>query len=168
MRNYKILNKIIFTLILLFIFSGIASAKINTGTDNFDGSKWLYVQNIQESSMFSLQDYYRLTTSFNLVKGSKNLIISYSTNTIYAIDNTIKIKIDDNIYTLTTESNSNYGNNKATIVFGLPEEIMKPLINTKNDIKIRITYNDISGSYIKDFKLPYNFLKEMQEMYTTK
>lgn len=157
---------------MFLLITNVCFAKIYVGKDDFDGSHWYYTQNEKTPAVFSLENNYRLVTTFNYVfkdnlnPGSKNLVIDYQEDNVYAIGQNLKVKIDNVIWTLTTNSLSSRSNGSVSIVFGLPDNFLQALFTTKNDVIIRFDYNDLSGQYMKEYKLPIKFIQEANTMYT--
>jgi uncharacterized protein YqfB (UPF0267 family) len=155
------------------MFQGVSFAKIYYDTDKFDGHKWYYTTNSQDKDMFNLlEPYYNIDTTFNLVQCadgsySPNMILDYTTNDVYSIEPTIKIRIDDTIFTITSNSNSSLSNGSVSEVWSVEGNFYKALINTKNTVSVRFNYHDLTGVYTKDYKLKYKFIKEVQDMYNT-
>ena len=145
----------------------ISFAKIYYDTDKFDNSKWYYTTDMQDKGMFNFAEpYYRINTTFNLVGNtSRNLILNYATDDVYSIDKTIKIRIDDTLFTITSTATSSLGNNSVTEVWGVTDNFYKALMATKNNVLIRFYYHDITGSYSKDYTLKYKYIKDVQDMY---
>jgi hypothetical protein len=168
------IKRILLVCLALLMMQGVCWAKIEKQVDKFDGSYAYYVND------FWREDYgqIHIDTTFNLVFsdgdtiGSPNLILYYSCYdkayaSAYAIDPTIKMRIDDTIYTWDSNSSSTRSNGSVSIVFGLPDNIYKPLINTKKDVAIRFTYHTLSGHYQKDYTIPFKTIKDVQTMYKT-
>lgn len=151
----------------------VSFAKIFYDTDKFDGHKWYYTTDTQDKDMFNLlEPYYRIDTTFNIVQNlnseyTKNLILNYTTDDVYNIEPTIKIRIDDTIFTITTPSNSSLSNGTVTEVWSVSGDFYAALMNTKNNVLIRFNYHDTTGSYTKDYTMKYKYIKEVQDMYNT-
>lgn len=168
------MKKLLLLFCCLLLAQTVCFAKIGKQVDSFDGSYCYYVD-----------DYYRadngqihIDTTFNLVfsdgdtVGAPNIILNYACydddySPPYSIDQTIKMRIDDTIFTWDSNSTSTRGNNSVELVTSLPSNVLKSLMETKKDIAVRFTYHTLSGHYRKDYSIPYKTIQEVQEMYRT-
>lgn len=168
------MKRIILCLFLLLIVPSLSFAQIYYKVDNFDGKKSYYTTNNQQPSMLSLKGFYDLDTTFNLIKkrdaDSRNLIIQYSDQDVYYMEPIIRIRIDDTVFTLTTDNKCSLSQthiNTVDNVWSVSGDLYTALMNTKNDVLVRFNYHNVSGEYTKDYKLKYKYIKEVQDMYNT-
>lgn len=168
------MKKLLLFCLCMLLLQSVCFAKIGKQVDSFDGSYCYYVD-----------DYYRadngqihIDTTFNLVfsdgdtVGAPNIILNYACydddySPPYSIDQTIKMRIDDTIFTWDSPLSSTRSNSSVELVTGLPPTVFKALMSTKKDISIRFTYKALSGHYRKDYSIPYKTIQEVQEMYRT-
>lgn len=160
------MRKIFIICSILLLFQGICFAKIEHGSDSFDGTSCYYVDH--SPSILSM-DY--LNSSFivfykNNTYDGKGFEITISKDDGYSIDDTIKMQIDDTIYTWKTNADSI---RSASVYrsFPIPDNVYNKLMNTKQNIAVRFYYSSLSGDYEMDFVIPYKKVQEAQKMFET-
>lgn len=153
----------------LLLMQGVCLAKIQKQVDKFDGSYCYYVDTIY----FPGYADSHVITSFTLFPDAENgdekyLQISLYSRTAYAIEPTIKIRIDDTIYTWTSNGSSSRGNSTVDFTFLIPDNVYDALMKTEKNVAVRFFYKDITGDYKEEFAISYKkTIKDVQAMYKT-
>lgn len=151
----------------LLLMQGVCLAKIQKQVDKFDGSYCYFVNHSLSDLEFSF-----LLSSFNVfftpdnIYDGKTFEICFTKDNGYSIHDTIKLHIDDTIYTWKTESDSI----RSAFVkrsFPIPSNVLDALMQTKKGIIVRFYFSALSGDYVKDFVIPYKRIKEIQTMFHT-
>lgn len=165
------MKRILLVCLMVLLVQGVCLAKIEKQVDDFDASYAYYVNDYHQESSLT-HPYIRIRSTFNLVFdndntiGSTNLILSFKQDDVYSMDSTINMRIDNNIYTWSTDP-STRSNDSVELVFDLPSNVYDAIMKTKKDIAVRFTYHSLTGHYKKDYIIPFKTIKDVQTMYKT-
>ena len=162
------MKRILLICLALLMVQSVCWAKIEKEVDKFDGSICYYV----DATYYDPYNPQYTVASFTLFPDPENgdrkyLQIFLNSKTAYAIEPTIKVQIDDTIYTWDSNHQSSRRNGAVDFTFTLPANVYEALLNTNKNISLRFFYKDISGDYKQDFAIPYKKIKEVQTMYKT-
>ena len=160
------MKRILLTCLALLMLQGVCLAKIEKGSDHFEGTYWYFVDHSRSDSTMNF-----LCSSFIVffrqgdIYDGTSFEIAFLSDDGYAIGDTIKMQIDDTIFTWETSVSSSRG---AFVrrSFPLPEPVYSALMNTKKNVAVRFYYYSLSGDYKKDYVIPFKTIKEAQELFT--
>lgn len=163
---------LVFMFLLLITLQSTCLAKIEKGSDSFDGTYWYHVDYTYSPPILSLESYtidsgFGISFAPDIPQGTNYYYLSFRQDSTYFIGNTIKMNIDNIVYTWTTAANSSRGNDFVTRTFPLPTNVYDAILKTTKPITVRFSYEDTSGSYSKDYVIPYKNIKDVQTMYST-
>ena len=160
------MKRILLLCLALLMVQSVCLAKIKEGSDHFEGTYWYYVN---YSGSASTMDY--LESSFIVffrqgdIYDGKSFEIAFLRDDGYAIGDTIKMQIDDTIFTWETTVDS-YRGAFVQRSFPLPEPVYTALMNTKKNVAVRFYFYSLSGDFREDYVLPFKVIKEAQELFT--
>ncbi|QJW45660.1 hypothetical protein HA075_07365 [bacterium BFN5] len=160
------MKRILLICLALLMVQSVCWAKIEKGSDHFEGTYWYYVDHSRSDSTMNY-----LISSFIVffrqgdIYDGKGFEIAFLNDDGYAIGNTIKMQIDDTIFTWETAVDS-YRGAFVRRSFPLPEPVYNALMTTQKDVAVRFYYYSLSGDYKKDYVIPFKTIKEAQGLFT--
>lgn len=161
-----IMKKILLICLTLLLVQGVCFAKIEHGADNFEGSSWYSVSfEGNYPSMNSLRSTFLVFFDHDKYDGN-GFGITMDKQYGYKIGDTIKMQIDNNIYTWQTASDSI----RSAFIkrsFTIPDNVYQALMQTKQPISIRFYHSSIDGDFYMDYSIPYKTIQEAQTMFKT-
>ncbi|WP_371377711.1 hypothetical protein [Sporomusa aerivorans] len=160
--------------LILLLFASVTFAANIKSYEEYTGRRTYTVTDTKSSSIFDLNNHYKITTIFSSVyeKGSneavKKLTLQYYTaeEAVIAIRPTIKLTIDDETWQLTATSRSTVNSDGSIqFIWILPVAVTKSLMDTKKAITVRFFYNTPNGDCFKDYTIPHKIIAVVQTMY---
>lgn len=159
-------KRLLLIFMALLLMQGVCFAKIQKGEDKFEGQAWYFVDHSSNIPGMGYVDATFIVFFEQNKYDGKGFGITISKDDGYRIDDTIKMQIDDIIYTWQTNSDSV----RSAFVkrsFPIPSNVYEALMKTKQNVAVRFYYSALSGDYQEDFVIPYKTIKEAQTLFTT-